>query len=138
MRRIELHAHTCLGGLGNGVASCNVCDAMMNVKGLRAPSNDMAVDVYFVAPGRRADKPDIQSNDRRLNAATGLQIAKRKAGGFKQMMRRMIDPGDQIRIVGDPGRIAVAELDPESPTVSLRGHDVVPDFCFPCASRNWP
>ena len=138
MLRIEFHAHTCLGGLGNGIARCNIRDAVVNVKGLRSPSRDVAVDVYFVAPGRRTEKPDVQSNDRHLNAATGLEVTHRKAGGFKQMMRRMINPGDEIRIVGDLGRIAVAELDLDPPTASLRGHDVVPGFCFPCARRSWP
>jgi hypothetical protein len=50
----------------------------------------------------------------------------------------LADPGDEIRILSDLNRIAVAELDPDRSPASASGHDAAPDLYFLCARRSGP
>ena len=136
--RIKPDAHARLGRLRHRFPRCYVRNAMMNIERFRSQTSDLRVDFNFFSPGRRAQKFDVQSDDRYLKSPIGLQIAHGKADSLKKLMRGLIDPGDQVRIVGDMCGVAVTELDFYPAAARLRAHDVFPNWCPWCVHRAGP
>jgi hypothetical protein len=95
---------------------------MHDLKGGRSPSRNATFNIDLVAPNRGTEEFHVEANDRHLQPATQLKATNRYPGRLKHVMRRTIDPGNEVRIVGDLRWIAVPKFDLNAMVTSLLWH----------------
>jgi len=109
MLRIERRANPRFHAFGGHDAG--VQDLMLQVEGAAAQIRDAGLDDDLVTPSRRRQEPGFVFDDgKTVDAEFGDQALQRKAALRKQSVDAHIEPDEIIRVVNDPGRIAMTEL----------------------------